>query len=251
VLILPTAAFRAKLALHYTNRKHLPNHPLSVILNATGGSKNNKRKGSAAMPDDNQNQPVDPSPENNLKDGALPPLADPVIAATFTNVEQAGLAAESLFGAILAEDKLKIGKIVSLIPQRHHSMTGERGTRIDLEAWSDSNQVIIAEVQIFGDTSMPQRNLLAGSRIITETSHAGTNTRQMARNMPFVVVINILGKNIRPGKKTNKDIVQPAKIMYTKKPFEVAAGQFSIYNGSNQPAVTRLSTLSGAGGNSG
>jgi 16S rRNA U1498 N3-methylase RsmE len=40
----------------------------------------------------------------------LPPLADPVVAATFPDVARAGLAAESLFGAIVAEDGMKIDK---------------------------------------------------------------------------------------------------------------------------------------------
>jgi hypothetical protein len=51
---------------------------------------------------DKQNKPVNPLSQND----ALPPLADPVVAAMFPDVKQAGLAAESLFGAILAEDKL-------------------------------------------------------------------------------------------------------------------------------------------------
>jgi hypothetical protein len=49
---------------------------------------------------------------------ALSPLADPVVAAIFSDVESAGLAAESLIGAVLAKDGVKIGKVVSVTTTR-------------------------------------------------------------------------------------------------------------------------------------
>jgi predicted transposase/invertase (TIGR01784 family) len=158
---------------------------------------------------------------------ALSPLADPVVAAIFSDVESAGLAAESLIGAVLAKDGVKIGKVVSVTPQRHYKHPGNRGCRIDIEAATDENERAFFEVQLNTDPTIFRRNLFSASRTIADSAKAGTTHSELAASMPRVISINILDFNIRDD---NKDFLQPVKLLYSKAPHIVALEQFSIYN---------------------
>jgi predicted transposase/invertase (TIGR01784 family) len=158
---------------------------------------------------------------------ALSPLADPVVAAIFSDVQSSGLAVESLIGAVLAKDGVKIGKVVSVTPQRHYKHPGDRGCRIDIEAATDENERAFFEVQLNVDPTIFQRNLFSASRTIADSAKAGTGHRELAASMPQVISINILNFNIR---EDNKDFLQPVKLLYTKAPHTVALEQFSIYN---------------------
>jgi len=166
--------------------------------------------------------------EKNL---VMSPLADPVISAIFVDAEKAGLAAESLLRAVLADgkgvEKIKLGKIISVTPQRVHGSIGERGCRVDIEIRTDENEYYIFEIQIYTDSRIFQRDLFSSARIFTETSTPGTTGAEMAAKMPKVIVINILNYTIRD---TQSDVVQPAKVIYEKPPFEVAMPEFAVYN---------------------
>jgi hypothetical protein len=50
------------------------------------------------------------------KQDAISPLADPVVGEIFDGVENAEFAAETLISSILAEDGVKIGKVIALTP---------------------------------------------------------------------------------------------------------------------------------------
>ncbi|GHV10488.1 hypothetical protein FACS1894217_15950 [Clostridia bacterium] len=89
----------------------------------------------------------------------LSPLADPVVGAIFSDVENAGLAAESLVRSIIGSESL--GKVISVTPQRYYKIPDQRGCRVDVEIETSNNRIIIAEVQLSVDPVMPQRNLLA------------------------------------------------------------------------------------------
>jgi hypothetical protein len=82
-------------------------------------------------------------------------------------------------------------------------------------------------VEIDADMHIMVRDLFSASHLITESSNKGDTSLQMAKNMPFIRYINILGYRLR---KTNTEMVQPFKVMYTKPPHEVAIPNFGGFN---------------------
>jgi hypothetical protein len=159
----------------------------------------------------------------------LSPLADPVAGAIFANAEVAGLASESFINAVhKAENETGImGKIIRVTPQRSHSSPTSRGCRVDVETETDANEYIRYEVQISPDSHIMVRDLFSAAHLFTEKSVKGDTSSQLAKKMPKVIYINILGYILR---KTNTDLVQPFKVMYTKPPEEVAIPNFGGYN---------------------
>jgi len=159
----------------------------------------------------------------------LSPLSDPVAGAIFANVEVAGLASESLINATLKAEKepALIGKIISVTPQRTHSSPTRRGCRVDVDTETDANEFVRYEVQISPDMYIMVRDLFSASHLFTENSSKGDTSAQMATKMPKVIYINLLGYVLR---KSNTDMVQPFKVMYTKSPHEVAIPNFGGYN---------------------
>jgi len=161
-------------------------------------------------------------------DFVMSPLADPVVSAMYANAEVAGLAMESLIRVVLESDNEQLkGKIQSLTPQSTYASARKRGCRVDIKSETDSNEKIIAEIQVKIDRSIMKRDLFAASHIFTETSTRGDTPSQMAMKMPRVIFINILGYNIR---EDNTEMIQPFKMMYTKEPKMVAIPNFSGYN---------------------
>jgi len=159
----------------------------------------------------------------------MSPLADPVVNAIFDNVQAAGLAAGSMIRVVLEAEGAgrKIGKIISVTPQRSHTKPKQRGSRIDVEVLTDENEMAIVEIQINKDINIMQRNLFSASRVYTKTSKSGDNTDEMASKLPFIIIINILNYPLR---SDNNEVLQPFKILYTKPPEEEAVPQFSGYN---------------------
>jgi len=72
-----------------------------------------------------------------------------------------------------------------------------------------------------------ERDLFSAAHLLIEKSSKGDTSAQMAAKMPKVIYINLLGYILR---KTNTDMVQPFKVMYTKPPSEVAIPKFGGYN---------------------
>jgi predicted transposase/invertase (TIGR01784 family) len=168
--------------------------------------------------------PFDPSDPNIV----LSPLADPVLGAIFTSAEEAGLASESLISAVLKSEGEKMrGKITRVTPQPSHSSPKRRGCKVDIDTITDANEYFRYEVEIDADMHIMVRDLFSASHLITESSNKGDTSIQMAKNMPFIRYINILGYRLR---KTNTEMVQPFKVMYTKPPYEVAIPNFSGFN---------------------
>jgi hypothetical protein len=159
----------------------------------------------------------------------MSPLADPVVSAIFADKETAGLAVVSLIEAVLEENGefIQIDEIISVTPQRHHSNVKQRGCRIDIEVATKDKDRVIIEVQTSPESWIMQRNLFAASRIFTETSKQGDTSKEMSERLPRVIVINILNYLVR---YDNSDAIQPAKIMFTKKPQRVAVDNLKIYN---------------------
>ncbi|MCL2356859.1 MAG: Rpn family recombination-promoting nuclease/putative transposase [Defluviitaleaceae bacterium] len=168
---------------------------------------------------------TDPNDPNLI----LSPLADPVAGAIFANAEVAGLASESLINATLKEEKepLLVGKVVSVTPQRTHSSPTRRGCRVDVDTETDANEIARYEVQISPEMHIMERDLFSAAHLLIEKSTKGDTSAQMAAKMPKVIYINLLGYILR---KTNTDMVQPFKVMYTKPPSEVAIPKFGGYN---------------------
>ena len=97
----------------------------------------------------------------------LSPLADPVISAIFSSLEEAGLAAKSIINAILKSDNNSklMGKIVRITPQHYHMDPMLRGCKVDIEVETDANERIIFEVQISSDPAIMKRGLFSASHI--------------------------------------------------------------------------------------
>ena len=102
-----------------------------------------------------------------------------------------------------------------------------RSCRVDIESDTDSNERVIAEIQINPDKRIMIRNLFASSHVFYGASDKGDTSAQMADKLPRIIHINILGYNIR--EKSTK-LVEPFKIMYTEEPKEIAIPNFSGYN---------------------
>ncbi|MDR1328384.1 MAG: Rpn family recombination-promoting nuclease/putative transposase, partial [Oscillospiraceae bacterium] len=98
---------------------------------------------------------------------ALSPLADPVVAAIFSDADSAGLAMQSFLDAALAEDGIQIGKVIEVTPQSYYKHPGERGCRIDVKAATDENERVFNEVQLNIDPTILQRNLFSAARALT------------------------------------------------------------------------------------
>jgi len=169
--------------------------------------------------------PLDPNNPNLTPS----PLADPITGAIFANVESAGLAAESLIRATLKSDGSSnlLGRIIRVTPQFTHVSPFNRGCRVDIDTASSSNEQVIFEVQIKTDPYIMIRDVFTASHIFTASSNKGDTSAQMAKKMPRVVFINILGYNIR---SSNKEMVQPFKVLYTKPPQEIAVPNLAGYN---------------------
>ena len=159
---------------------------------------------------------------------AMSPLADPVSSAIFANVDVAGLAAESLIGAVLADagDMLN-GRIIGVTPQKPYISLGNRGCRVDIEMPTDVGDDYIVELQISPDAHMITRDLFSASHKLIRSSESGDRSSVMARKLPKVIYINILAYVCR---SDNEDIVQPFGIMYKKEPIVVATPIFRGYN---------------------
>ena len=157
----------------------------------------------------------------------LSPLADPVVSAIFINEQESGLAAQSIINCTLEpEDKL-LGKIVRITSQQAFTDPSSRGSRVDVDAETNSNERVIFEINIYPDKTIMHRNWHAGSHIFREATSPGDTTVQMLAKVPRMIFINILGYNIRDD---NTELVQPFKNIFTKPPYKVAIPQFSGYN---------------------
>jgi predicted transposase/invertase (TIGR01784 family) len=160
---------------------------------------------------------------------ALSPLADPVVNAMFSSKETAGLAITSLINAVLEEDGelIQIERIISVTPPRHHSNVKQRGCRIDVEVATTNKERVIVEVQMKPETWIMKRNLFAASRIFTETSKSGDNSKEMAERLPRIIVINIVNFLVRDD---NDELIQPVKMIFTKRPQRVAVDNLKVHN---------------------
>jgi hypothetical protein len=66
------------------------------------------------------------------------PLNDIVVAAMFTDVKSAGLAAEYLVKDVLGEYGKRLGKVISVRTQDYHKLANFRGTRVDVVCRTDN-----------------------------------------------------------------------------------------------------------------
>jgi vacuolar-type H+-ATPase subunit H len=144
-------------------------------------------------------------------------------------VDVAGLTSVSFINAIhKAENESGMkGKVIRVTPQRSHASPINRGCRVDIEIETDANEYYRYEIEIALNFWLMIRDIFSASHLYVEKSARGDTQSQMAERMPKIIYINILGHIIR---KSNKEMVQPAKFMYTKPPQEVAVDKLSIYN---------------------
>jgi hypothetical protein len=123
----------------------------------------------------------------------MSPLADPVVNTIFANAELAGLAAYSLINAILQSDGSALtGTVVRVTPQQTHSFPYGRGCRVDVEVLTDTNELIIFEVQLRPDKHIMTRSLFSTSHVIINATATGDAPPEMAKKIPRIINIHIL-----------------------------------------------------------
>jgi predicted transposase/invertase (TIGR01784 family) len=163
----------------------------------------------------------------NSKQVAMSPLADPVVGAIFDSVENAGLAAQSLVGSILAEDGIKIGRVISITPQKIEIPNVTfRTTRVDIMIETENGEQIMVEVQMCREPLL-ERNILAVSQHIATSFEKSADSWKIKRIFPVIYVINIMNY---PQRRDNNDYIQPIKLMYEKPPHKTAFENLKIYN---------------------
>jgi hypothetical protein len=175
--------------------------------------------------------PDKPTLVSNIPHGKFEPMspfADPMVGAIFANADVAGEAAQSLIGAVIAEDNVHIGNIIEVTPQRYNKVyPAQRGCRVDVIAQTDNNETVIFEVNLYSDASIFHRDWFSAAQITAASLPVGTASSDMPVKLPKIIVINILANNIR---EDNPDFLQPIKLLYTKAPHRAAFDHLVIYN---------------------
>ena len=164
----------------------------------------------------------------NAREPFMSPLHDPVFGAICANADVAGLAMESLLGAVLGSDgEALAGNVVSVTPQRTHETPANRGFRVDVEVRTGENEMAVIEVELSPERHMMLRNLAVSSHVFYGSTHKGDTVHKMAGKLPRVIHINIMDFVLR---KDSRELVEPFKVMYTRNNYEVAFKQFGGYN---------------------
>jgi predicted transposase/invertase (TIGR01784 family) len=157
----------------------------------------------------------------------MSPLADPVVGAIFSGMEQAGLAAESLVGSILSEGGYTLGKVIDVVPQKYYkTYPDKRGCRVDVYVYTAEGEKVIVEVQLLPEPILT-RNVFEASQVIAASISSGTDPETMKELMPRIIVVNILNFDLRAD---NEDFIQPIGLLYAKPPHTVAEEHLLIYN---------------------
>jgi hypothetical protein len=142
-------------------------------------------------------------------------LSDETWNSLFSNEHVAGKSVESLTNAIVSGFIGKIGTVTKVTPQRYEVVAGVRASRVDIEAESDHNELVIYEIQILYDKALPRRNTLSSALKVFNRVEKGTTTAELLVKTPKIIHINILCYNIR---EDNNDIVQFSRKCYMNTP---------------------------------
>ena len=156
-----------------------------------------------------------------------PPLSDPVLTAIFQNAEVSGLAMRSFLNATLEDSGDKpISEVVTVTPQSIHSETSSRGFRIDVEAWTESGEIALVEVQLKPFATTIERALLYAEQALASRAKRGDNLSQVTFAMPKVIVLNILEKALRDVGGYH----QIVEMLYRELPYQRATDKLTIHN---------------------
>ena len=159
-----------------------------------------------------QNNEIENLSDEDLLKLVLKPLADPVIAAIFTNEDAAGLAAQSLVNAVLELDgDPPIGKIIRLTTQKTVSNIFSRGYRLDIEGLTE-NELSDTEIQLT-PLNMVNRGFLQAGQLAGANAKRGDTMPELLKKMPRILMINLNWFDDRP---KHPDFTQPVDLMYRK-----------------------------------
>ena len=91
----------------------------------------------------------------------MPPLADPVVADIFKNVELSGLAMRELINAVLMDSgDVLISEVLLVIPQKYYPSAQGRSYRVDVLAKTVNNEIVLLEVQLSSLRITNERSLV-------------------------------------------------------------------------------------------
>ena len=177
-------------------------------------------------------QEIDNFSEEELRKLPLNPLADPVVAAMFTNEDVAGLAAQSLVNAVLEMDgDPPMSKIIRLSSQKVIAYaTIDRGYRLDIEGLSEK-KLSDTEIQLT-QLKMNDRAFLYAGQLAAINAKRGQTMPNLLKEMPRILMININWFDVR---KDHPDFTQPVDLMYRKPDpesnvYSPASDRVHIYN---------------------
>jgi predicted transposase/invertase (TIGR01784 family) len=117
--------------------------------------------------------------------------------------------------------------VISVRTQDYHKLANFRGTRVDVVCRTVDNELWLIEFQMYDDEFMFERNMVECSYLIIESTESGTSVKEMARDIPHIVVINFLNFTLRTD---NPDWLQPAHLTYDKEPCRIAYDKLEIFN---------------------
>ncbi|MDR0395945.1 MAG: Rpn family recombination-promoting nuclease/putative transposase [Oscillospiraceae bacterium] len=159
----------------------------------------------------------------------LPPLADPVNAEIFSSKEQAGLAMQTLLNDVLEDSgDTRIGKIITLIPQKYKPAAQGRSYRIDVYAETADNELAVFEVSLDKNSVAVDRSFIYTQQAISQKLPVGVGWRDMPSAMPDrVIMLNILDFEARKG---GRGFHQVCEVTYREPPRELATERFSAHN---------------------
>ena len=167
-------------------------------------------------------------PSEELDDWVTPtPLSDPVLTAIFQNAEVGGLAMRSFLNATLGDSgDMPVSEVVAVTPQSVHSETSSRGFRIDVEAWTESGEIALVEVQLKPFSATIERALLYAEQALASGAKRGEKLAQVTSAMPKVIVVNILEKALREAGGFH----QVVELLYREPPYQRATDKLLIHN---------------------
>ncbi|MDR1545926.1 MAG: Rpn family recombination-promoting nuclease/putative transposase [Deltaproteobacteria bacterium] len=127
------------------------------------------------------------------------PLDDPLFTSIFRDVKCSGLAIKSLLNATLADSGDKpIGEVLTVTPQKVHTGSGWHGYRRSVEATTDTNELILFEVQMRSFKSMLERALSHGVASRGAEIKPGDELAVEVEQLPRVIALFILNFELMP-----------------------------------------------------
>ncbi|MDR1395227.1 MAG: Rpn family recombination-promoting nuclease/putative transposase, partial [Deltaproteobacteria bacterium] len=176
---------------------------------------------------------TDSRPDLAMPRKAPSPLADPIVCKMFQNETVCRQAMKFIANAVIKNNKYRtfeeIKEIIKVTPQRLYSNYGPDGRsyRVDVEAETSDDDLILMEVQLGTFKSMTDRILLYSASQSGSQARRSEELKDVIKQMKRVLSINILDYAIRP---SPHDFHQVSAFFYAEEPLELASDKLQIHH---------------------